>query len=81
MTEQDPPPEPTWTFRRVFTYAATAANSALLAAIVLRLQEAEALRWVALALVGANVVLATLYLAGASVLDWARLAAAAGRKA
>ncbi|MFC3070507.1 hypothetical protein [Phenylobacterium soli] len=69
-----------WLWRRIFTYAATALNSAGIASVIWRLSDAGALKWIGLALVGANVALATLYLAGATVTDWAKLAAAA-RKA
>lgn len=74
-----PPVEVRWLWRRVFTYAATLLNSLGVAAIVWRLQDADALKWLGLSLVGANVVTATLYLAGATVTDWAKLAAAARR--
>lgn len=65
-----------WLYRRIFTYAASAANSAGLAAIILRLDDPVALKWLGLALIGANVVLGTLYMAGATVTDWAKLVAA-----
>ena len=45
--------------------------------IVCRLSDPHALKWVGLALIGSNVVMATLYLAGATVTDWAKLAQAA----
>lgn len=76
-----PPVEVRWLFRRVYTYAATLLNSAGVGAIVWRLHDAAALKWLGLALIGANVVMATLYLAGATVTDWAKLAAAARRSA
>jgi hypothetical protein len=60
-------------------YAATLLNSVGLTAIIWRLDDPSALRWLGLALIGANVVIATLYLAGATVTDWAKLAAAARR--
>jgi hypothetical protein len=66
-----------WLWRRVYTYAATVLNSAGVTAIIWRLNDPDALKWLGLALVGANVVMATLYLAGATVTDWAKLAAAA----
>lgn len=72
-----PPVEVRWFWRRVYTYAVTLLNCAGLGVIVVRLNSAEALKWIALALVGANVVTATLYLAGATVTDWAKLAHAA----
>ncbi|MGH6909337.1 MAG: hypothetical protein ACREEG_04050 [Phenylobacterium sp.] len=57
----------------------TLLNSIGLSAIIWRLDDPSALRWLGLALIGANVVMATLYLAGATVTDWAKLAAAARR--
>lgn len=66
-----------WLWRRIYACAATLLNSAGVAAIIWRLNDPDALKWLGLALVGANVVMATLYLAGATVTDWAKLAAAA----
>jgi hypothetical protein len=71
------PVEVRWLFRRIYAYAATVLNSAGVGAIVWRLDDAQALKWLGLTLIGANVVMATLYLAGATVTDWAKLAAAA----
>ncbi|MFT4935313.1 MAG: hypothetical protein ACI9LT_002010 [Pseudoalteromonas distincta] len=79
MSEPRPPIEVRWLYRRIFTYAACAANSAGLAAIILRLDDPIALKWLGLALIGANVVLGTLYMAGATVTDWAKLVAAGRR--
>lgn len=76
-----PPIEVRWVWRRVYTYASTLLNSIGLAAIIWRLDDPGALKWLGLALIGANVVMATLYLAGATVTDWAKLAAAARRGA
>jgi hypothetical protein len=72
-----PTVEVRWLWRRVYAYAATLLNSAGVAAIIWRLEDPEALKWLGLSLVGANVIMATLYLAGATVTDWAKLAAAA----
>ncbi len=74
-----PPIEVRWFWRRIYTYATTLLNSAGLVAIICRLQDPLALKWLGLALIGANVVMATLYLAGATVTDWAKLAAGARR--
>ena len=68
-----------WLWRRIYAYAATLLNSAGVGAIIWRLDDPVALKWLGLALIGANVVMATLYLAGATVTDWAKLAAAARR--
>jgi hypothetical protein len=72
-----PPIEVRWFWRRIYTYALTLLNCAGVGVIVTRINGAEALKWIGLALIGANVVTATLYLAGATVTDWAKLAHAA----
>ena len=72
-----PPVEVTWLWRRVFTYLASLANAGLLAAVIVKVKDPQGLAALGLALVAANVVLATLYLAGATVTDWARIAGAA----
>jgi hypothetical protein len=72
-----PPVEVRWLWRRIYTYAVTVLNCAGIGVVVVRVNNAEALKWLGLALVGANVVTATLYLAGATVTDWAKLAQAA----
>jgi hypothetical protein len=79
MSEPRPPIEVRWLYRRIFTYSACGANSAGVAAIILRLDDPIALKWLGLALIGANVVLGTLYMAGATVTDWAKLVAAGRR--
>ena len=72
-----PPVEITWLWRRIFTYLASLANAVLLAAVIVKVKDPRGLAALGLALVAANVVLATLYLAGATVTDWARIAGAA----
>jgi hypothetical protein len=72
-----PPVEITWLWRRIFTYLASLTNAGLLAAVILKVRDPQGLAALGLALVAANVVLATLYLAGATVTDWARIAGAA----
>lgn len=64
-------------WRRIYTYGATLLNSAGVIGVVLRINDPNALKWIALALIGANVAMTTFYLAGATVTDWAKLAAAA----
>ena len=72
-----PPVEVRWLFRRIYTYAVTVMNCAEIGGVVWRLHDPQALKWLGLALIGANIVIATLYLAGATVTDWAKLAHAA----
>ncbi|WP_309091087.1 hypothetical protein [Phenylobacterium sp.] len=76
-----PPIEVRWIYRRIYTYASTLLNSAGVVVIIWRIDDPGALKWLGLALIGANVIMATLYLAGATVTDWAKLAAAARRGA
>ena len=73
----DHPVEVRWLWRRVFTYVSTLINSLIIGAVVIEIRDAHALKWLGLALIGANVVVATLYMAGATVTDWAKLARAA----
>jgi hypothetical protein len=75
-----PPAEICWLWRRVYTYAATLLNSLGIGAIILRADDPQTLKWLGLALIGTNVVVATLYLAGATVTDWAKLAHAARQR-
>lgn len=76
-----PPVEVRWLWRRVYSYTVTLLNSAGLSLILFRLDDPQALKWLGLGLVGSNAVVATLYLAGATVTDWAKLAAAARGRA
>lgn len=71
------PPEVRWLWRRVYVYAATLLNSAGVATAIWRLEDPTAVKWLGLGLIAANVAMATLYLAGATVTDWAKLAASA----
>ena len=74
---EHPPPEVRWLWRRVYTYASTLLNSLGVGGIIWRINDPQALKWIGLALIAGNVVVATLYLAGATVTDWAKLARAA----
>ncbi len=76
-SSQRPPVEVRWLWRRIFTYAATLLNSMGVGVIIGRITDAQALKWLGLALIAANVITATLYLAGATVTDWAKLAQSA----
>ena len=72
-----PPVEVRWLWRRVYAYATALINSAGIGGVIWRVQDPQALKWLGLGLIGATVVVATLYLAGATVTDWAKLAQAA----
>lgn len=71
MTD-DTPPEPSWKFRRIYTYALTVLNCGGVGAIIWRIDDAKALMWIALALIVLNIVLATLYIAGAAF-EWSQI--------
>jgi hypothetical protein len=72
----DTPAERGWLWRRSYTYAATAINLLFVGLIVWKVDDPDALTWVAIALIASNIIMAGLYLAGASVLDYAKLAGA-----
>lgn len=69
------PAERGWFFRRTFTYAGTALNLACVAVILFKLDDPSALKWIGLGLLTNNLVLASFYLAGASIMEWAQVAA------
>lgn len=72
-TRDDTPAEPSFTYRRRYAFTALALNSAGVGAIIWKLDDPTALKWIALALVASNLVVAGLYMAGASMSDWALL--------
>lgn len=61
IDQQDPLPEPSWLWRRWYTFLVTFAILGLIALAVI-LMPAEQLRWVCLALIALVVLLATYYL-------------------
>jgi hypothetical protein len=74
MTD-DTPAEAKFTWRRIYTYGSALLTNALLARVVLKIDGDEPLKWVALALIGANALREGFYMGGASVVDYAKLAA------
>ena len=76
MTHQDDTPaEVSFKWRRIYTFAIGALTSIGVGAIIAKLTDADALKWVAIALVAQNVVVMGFYMAGASLVDYAKLAA------
>lgn len=75
-TPDDTPAENGWLFRRIYTYVVTLINLCFIGVIAWKLDDPDALKWVALALIGFNAIMAGLYMAGASVIDYAQLASA-----
>ena len=64
--EHNPRPEGDWLFRRLYTYAATAAGLALLGVLVWRLEAPRELMWVAVALIVRDAWRETLYIVAPS---------------
>ncbi len=66
-----------WVFRRWYIFAFTAINTVGVGVIIAKVNDPSALKWIALGLISANMVMALLYIAGASGTDIARVVAAA----
>ena len=62
-----------WFWRRLFTFLFTSVNSGALALIVFRLDDPDAMKWIGLGLIFANIMLAFVYMAGATLVDLTRL--------
>jgi hypothetical protein len=71
------PIEVKWLWRRVVTIGVLLMAFGLVAAIIWRLSDPVALKWVALGLLVVIALAHTIYLTGATVTDWARVVAAA----
>lgn len=66
-----------WFWRRLFTFLFTSVNATTLAWIVFKVNDPEALKWIGLGLIFANIMLAFVYMAGATLVDLTRLKAEA----
>lgn len=62
-----------WFWRRLFTFLFTSVNSIAVATIVWKIDEPNALKWIGLGLIFANIMLAFVYMAGATLVDLTRL--------
>lgn len=62
-----------WFWRRLFTFLFTGVNSLAVATIVFRLDDPSAMKWIGLGLIFANIMLAFVYMAGATLVDLTRL--------
>jgi uncharacterized membrane protein YfcA len=71
----DTPAEVSFKWRRIYTFTLGGLTSIGVGAIIAKLTDADALKWVAIALVAQNVVVMGCYMMGASLVDWAKLAA------
>lgn len=71
------PVEIKWFWRRWATFLVGGLAYGLIWIIISKLTDADALKWIALALVCLIGVAHTIYLTGATVTDWAKVVAAA----
>jgi uncharacterized transporter YbjL len=71
----DTPAEVSFKWRRIYTFGLGALTAIGVGVIIAKLTDADALKWVAIALVAQNVVVMGCYMMGASLVDWAKLAA------
>ena len=71
----DTPAEVSFKWRRIYTFTLGGLTAIGVGVIIAKLTDADALKWVAIALVAQNVVVMGCYMMGASLVDWAKLAA------
>ena len=62
-----------WFWRRLFTFLFMGVNTATVGWIVLKVDDPDALKWIAMMLVFADILLAFVYMAGATLVDLTRL--------
>lgn len=72
----DTPAEIKFTWRRIYAFSTLILSTILLGLIIAKLVDPSALKWVALGILADRVIVAGFYLGGASLVDYARLAAA-----
>jgi len=71
------PVEKRWLWRRIITFTVMIPAEVGIGAIIYHLVDPQALKWIALALVGLIALAHTVHLTGATVSEWAKFAAAA----
>ncbi len=62
-----------WFWRRLFTFLFMGVNTVTIGWIVFKVDDADALKWIAMMLVFADILLAFVYMAGATLVDLTRL--------
>lgn len=62
-----------WFWRRLFTFLFMGVNTATIGWIVFKVDDPDALKWIAMMLVFADILLAFVYMAGATLVDLTRL--------
>jgi len=62
-----------WFWRRLFTFLFMGVNTVTVGWIVFKVDDADALKWIAMMLVFADILLAFVYMAGGTLVDLTRL--------
>lgn len=62
-----------WFWRRLFTFTFMGVNTLTICWIVFKVDDPTALKWIAMMLVFADILLAFVYMAGATLVDLTRL--------
>jgi uncharacterized membrane protein YfcA len=62
-----------WFWRRLFTFLFMGVNTVTIGWIVFKVDDPDALKWIAMMLVFADILLAFVYMAGATLVDLTRL--------
>jgi len=62
-----------WFWRRLFTFLFMGVNTVTVGWIVFKVDDPDALKWIAMMLVFADILLAFVYMAGATLVDLTRL--------
>lgn len=74
--QDDTPAETGWLYRRWYSFAGAAIIYVLLAIIIFLVGPGDPLKWIALGLIAWGAVKDGLYMAGASIIEYAKLAGA-----
>lgn len=72
-----PTREVRWFWRRLFTFSFSILNSLCISFIVFKVNDPQSLKWIGLGLISSNILLAFVYMAGATLVDLTRLKAEA----
>lgn len=72
-----PIPEPSWFWRRVFTYLFVTVGMVFVGWIISKLTDAPSLKWIAIMLIVENLFLASFYVVGTAATDLTRIIQAA----
>lgn len=75
MEQDNTVPEISWFWRRWYTYISKLLYMIGVYLVIFKLSITNPLLWIGVGLIAAAIILDTLYIAGASVIDWAQVVA------